>query len=94
MMTTTAVTTAAAHAVAETAAIAQARAACVAALPAIEKRTPGDGAALRVPVGGAGSGEGFVRVRCYHDRDGNLIVRVTKPHRARHYHIVIDETRP
>ncbi|MGB8520815.1 MAG: hypothetical protein WCD38_11700 [Candidatus Tumulicola sp.] len=70
-------------------AIDRAKAACIAYLPTIEKTTPGDGGALRVPYAGT-----YVRVTCYHRADGELVVRVTHPHRTRHYHIVESETTP
>jgi hypothetical protein len=57
-------------------------------LPQIEKASPGDGGALKVPYEGS-----YVRVTCYH-RDGELVVKVSKPHHARHYHLVFDEARP
>lgn len=70
-------------------AIEAAKASCVQALPAIEHATPGDGASVKVPYQGH-----YVRVKCYHNAQGELVVRVTKPRRVRHYHIVIDESRP
>jgi hypothetical protein len=65
-----------------------AKTACVSYLPKIEAVAPGDGGALKVPYQGT-----YVRVTCYH-KDGQLVVRVSKPHRVRHYHLVMDETRP
>jgi len=71
-------------------AIDRAKAACVAYLPVIERATPGDGGALRVPFEGT-----YVRVTCYRRAsDGVLVVRVSKPHHVRHYHIVESETTP
>ncbi len=69
--------------------IERAKAACVAYLPTIERKTPGDGGALKVPFEGL-----YVRVTCYHRADGELVVRVTRPHRVRHYHIIFSETAP
>jgi hypothetical protein len=69
--------------------IEKAKAACVAYLPTIERTSPGDGGALKVPFGGS-----YVRVTCYHRADGELVVKVTRPHRVRHYHLVFSETQP
>jgi hypothetical protein len=69
--------------------IEKAKAACVAYLPTIERATPGDGGALKVPFGGS-----YVRVTCYHRADGELVVKVARPHRVRHYHIIFSETQP
>ncbi len=74
--------------------IERAKAACVAYLPTIERSTPGDGGALKVPFGGS-----YVRVTCYHRADGELVVHVSKPRSTRrgnmrHYHIVFSETQP
>ena len=70
-------------------AIAHAKAACVSYLATIEKTNPGDGGALRVPYGST-----YVRVSCYHRANGELVVRVSRPHRVRHYHVVFDESQP
>lgn len=70
-------------------AIDAAKTSCVQALPGIERSSPGDGASLKVPYEAT-----YVRVRCYHDAAGKLVVRVSKPHHVRHYHIVVDESRP
>jgi hypothetical protein len=69
-------------------AIERAKAACVSYLPRIEKASPGDGGSLKVPYGTT-----YVRVTCYH-KDGVLVVKVSKPHHVRHYHLVFDEVRP
>ncbi len=70
-------------------AIEAAKSACVSYLPTIEKASPGDGVSLEVPYLGS-----YVRVTCYHKDDGTLVVKVSKPHHSRHYHIVVDETQP
>ena len=70
-------------------AIEHAKSACVSYLPTIERTSPGDGGSLKVPYGAT-----YVRVSCYHRADGGLVVRVSKPHKVRHYHIVVDETQP